>query len=696
MTLTLTGSRLVIVDVVKCSLAERVGLAAGDEIEAVKSIPIRSDMTKADVLSLFDFGVFEEVAALVRRRTLRVHSKILHVWSKTHRTLAGYALWELRLAFVETGQGLVIVDVATGKTSSPLSRGDVILAVDGSSQGLNDALKGSFVSKVWSSRDSVSVHFRRERMTSRVEVGIFRRQRDVESVSKLMTLSCVGMTLDVSDGRAVVAAVGGNDTQAVAQGVGVGWAVREVRELRVEALLPFEIEAALARADCDVTFGFDGGCEKKLRLWRDDISHLQLLLLASRRLQHALNTRAFKKADDCLTSRTSASFESAMAVDVSDVAAHVRLIDVAVAGKDLTSATALKEIEALAGVLERQIVGCVGVHFLSQFYLLAKLLLWAQASFSPSSSSKLGSFLASSRLGDAASVWGDVACDALHQRWFLLQLRAVCQTPVKRMLCDVSNELERDVLLGSGSRGFAGLYVVAAILQSRVGLPNLPFYFAFLAEKERPTREEQDPLGMSGRAPTPTELSCEFKGPLAKFVVAQNALGWTAPAVANFIEGLFFLRVSAILSPLTPQPQELATFAEQISFDPAQHESAFSAVSAAIKHSIKPLTKMQDCRSWIKIACDRFGRGSSSQAAAESVGLCATALLSNAPSTGEFALEVVRVLSTRRLLRSAWPFIRRDSVRDSLKLIDPAQLSRCCLAMVSLLMSQHCQAGVAD
>jgi S1-C subfamily serine protease len=383
LTLTLTGERLVIVNVGEGSAAQDAGLLRGDEVEAVNSAPIgRGGVDRARVAALLDFGGSDRVSLSIVRRRSYVLFKLVHLLkARTTAAARDDTLWGvLGIAFVQDIKGISILDVAEGSSAAELLKhGDIIVVAEGGVVREGPEL----VSKVLSCPfDRVSITVRRDGQLKAVDVIKMRPpQQDVDGFLKKLSIPCVGVELEISEGRSVVVGVG-EDSQAASEGVRVGWSVREVNGRKLDNLKAFEIEASLARADLNVTFVSRDGIEKKLYLWRNDLSHLQLLQRASTLIQEAV--RSFKERgwlswrvgskEEQLMTPSAAELLSDMAIDRTGFAKLVRAIDSASSFLRSKGTAHLTEIEALAGVLERQIVGCECVHLLAQFYLVLQLI----------------------------------------------------------------------------------------------------------------------------------------------------------------------------------------------------------------------------------------------------------------------------------------------------------------------------------
>lgn len=382
LTIAVRFNKLYVVEVERNSPAYDVRLQKDDRIDAVRSRSLLnlSIVSETELFSLFEFGNDSKISIKFFRRSggHSYHSGVVEVCKRVEILHINDTLWEvLGLSFYQMNSDLVVSNVAND-TADPnnFQKDDVIVAVD------NAFVRGAddLVSKVLSCRNPVvSIRVVRSGVSKFLEVAKLQQLQSALGLERMYSIPCVGVTLKLSAGRATVESVEGQGSQVATEGVAAGWELVEVNHQKIDSLSPLEIETSLSRANLEVTFHFQSE-KKKIYLWRDDLSHLQLLQAASPRLQESIIAVKEKgwlasllgsKSDRPLASAK--SLQTGMGVDRHSFASLADLINDTLISVTSRGDSLLKEIESFAGVIGEQIVGLETVHLLAQLFLVLNL-----------------------------------------------------------------------------------------------------------------------------------------------------------------------------------------------------------------------------------------------------------------------------------------------------------------------------------
>lgn len=243
--------------------------------------------------------------------------------------------------------------------------------------------------------------------------------------------------------------------------------------------------------------------------------------------------------------------------------------------------------------------------------------------------------------------------DALFQRWFVVEVRAVGQMPSRKGLVEVLFQCLRVPVSIFSDWQMEGLPIIVSVLLVGLGCPEHLFAWTFYFF---------DVLSQVVPARVVKSFPC--------YVIALNEYGWSTPLVSLFIRQLSPVAVACGGdSPLQPGRHcLLSVFADHLRHVPADPTAYFQAIGEAVVESTSGLHNVDESKYWLAVTVTL---SEASPADCEPklsfLGRCISHLLRKSVQSGLFTMEVVAVLHRSELLLSVWRRIELNAVISSFR-----------------------------
>jgi hypothetical protein len=255
---------------------------------------------------------------------------------------------------------------------------------------------------------------------------------------------------------------------------------------------------------------------------------------------------------------------------------------------------------------------------------------------------------------------GAIARDALHQPWFVAEIRAIRQMPCcKKMLSVLSSCFSQAFYVNCAKYSLNEVFPVAAVLL--VGLGH-PVCYSVWETRLIPLIEL-------------------FTLHLPLYVAAINEYGWTSELLVQFIRGLSGVRVCLEKNslPQRHQRQIMAILIEHARLEPADLQANFRSIGVAVVEAMGFVDKVEELNHWLEfiVAISNKALSANSPSVFEFFGLCVSRILSNSLRSGGVTVEVISFFSRKNLLPHMWSYVDVDAVRLSFSDLNATDAVQC-------------------